>query len=178
MLTMRAETVCVIGCNHGIQKTSEADLLPIDDVAGVRTQRLHFTRLLQATITEFAVQFIGEEWGLTQPSVAEVLSDQNGIPWANINTALGDLNKMGIPLDYVHGRYDEAAKARWTQLREEFMLRKIMESRRSAQRFMVICGFLHFQPLADKLADIARRVQAIDYRTLEWYRTGIFSDDD
>jgi len=178
MLPTRAETTHVIGCNHGIQKTTEEDLLPIDGIAAIRTQRLHFNRLLDAVVTTAKLQFIGEEWGLPQPSAAQILSNQKGIPWANINTSLGDLDTMGIPRDYVHGCYDPAAKARWTQLREEFMFRRIQQSKGSARHLMVICGFHHLQPLARMLADIACEVQTVDYRALDWYRAGIFSDDE
>jgi hypothetical protein len=173
-----AETTHVIGCNHGIQKTTEEDLLPIDDIAEIRTQRLHFSRFLEALVTSAKIQFIGEEWGLPQPSAAQVLSNKKGISWANINTSLEDLNRMEIPRDYVHGRYDPAAKARWTQLREEFMFRRIKENKRGAQHLMVVCGFRHLQPMARLLADLACIVQTIDYRALDWYRAGIFSDDE
>jgi hypothetical protein len=173
-----AETTHVIGCNHGIQKTTEEDLLPIDDIAEIRTQRLHFSRLLEALVASAKIEFIGEEWGLPQPSAAQVLSNQKGIPWANINTTLEDLNRMGIPRDYVHGHYDPAAKARWTELREEFMFRRIQENKGSAQHLMVVCGFRHLQPMARLLADLACTVQTTDYRALDWYRAGIFSNDE
>jgi hypothetical protein len=174
----RTGTIHVIGCNHGIQKSTEEDLLPFDDIAGIRTQRLHFTCLLDAIVTNSKIQFIGEEWGLPQSSAARVLADQKGISWANINTSLEDLNMMGVPRDYVHGHYDPAAKARWTELREQFMFRRILESKGNAQQLMVICGSYHLKPMAQLLANLTRTVETIDYRILDWYRAGTFSDDD
>lgn len=175
---MCAGTTHIVGCNHGIQKANEDDLLPIDNIVEIRTQRLSFSRLLEAIVTNSEIQFVGEEWGLPQPSIAKLLSREKGIAWANINTSLEDLHEMGIPRDYVHGLYDPAAKDHWNQLREGFMFRRVQEMKGGAQHILVVCGFHHLQPMAQLLANLTRTVQTIDYRGLDWYRAGIFSGDE
>jgi hypothetical protein len=173
-----AGTTHVVGCNHGIQKANEDDLLPFDNIAEIRMQRFSFRRFLETLVTNTGIQFVGEEWGLPEPSTAQILSREKGIAWANINTSVEDLDKMGIPRGYVHGPYDPADKDHWNQLREGFMLRRVQEMRKGARDILVVCGFHHLQPMAQLLANLTRAVQAIDYRGLEWYRAGIFSGDE
>jgi len=168
----------VIGCNHGIQGGNEDKLLPIDNIVEIRTQRLSFSRLLEAIVTTDRIQFVGEEWGLPQPSIAQILSDRKNVPWANINTSLEDLDRMGIPRDYVRGRYDRADKDHWNQLRERFMLRRIQENKEGAQNMAVVCGFHHLRPMEHLLANLSYSVQIVDYRDLDWYRADVFCDDE
>jgi hypothetical protein len=167
----------IIGCNHGIQKANEDDLLPIDNIEEIRIQRFSFRRLLEAIVTKRQIHFIGEEWGLPQPSIAQLLSQEKGIAWANINSSLEDLDRMGIPNDYVYGCYDPADKDRWNQLREGFMLRRIQESKGSAQNLAVVCGFHHMRSMGQLLANLSWTVETVDYRDLDWYRAGVFCDD-
>ena len=171
--------IFAIGCNHGIQKANEDDLLPFDNIAEIRTQRLSFSRLLEATLTKGEIQFIGEEWGLPESSIAQNLAKEKGrIAWANINTSFEDLDRMGIPRDYVHGPYTQAEKDRWNRQREGFMFGRIQESRRRAQNLLIVCGFCHLEPLTEMLSQNEDEVQPVDYRGLDWYRPGIFCDND
>jgi len=46
-----------------------------------------------------------------------------------------------------------------------------------ASNVLAICGFVHMHPLK-RLSEIDGYVaEAVDYRTMEWYRPGVFSDD-
>lgn len=170
--------IFVIGCNHGIQKANEDDLLPIDNVAEIRTQRLSFSRLLEAIVTKNEIQFVGEEWGLAESSLAQNLAkEKRRIAWANINTSFEDLDGMGIPRDYVHGPYGQAEKDRWNRQREGFMFGRIQENRGCAQNLLIVCGFCHLGPLKELLSQNKDEVQSVDYRGMEWYRPGVFCDD-
>lgn len=170
--------IFVVGCNHGIQTADEDDLLPIDDIAEIRRQRLRFRSLLEAIAAKNQVQFLGEEWGLPQPSIAQNLAEEKRIAWANINTSFEDLDRMGIPRDYVHGRHGQAEKDRWNRRREEFMLGRIQENKGRAQNLIIVCGFRHLEPLRELLSQNKDEVQPIDYRGMGWYHPGVFCDDD
>lgn len=170
--------IFVVGCNHGIQKASEDDLLPFDNIAEIRTQRLSFSRLLEAIVTKDEIQFVGEEWGLPESSLAQNLAERIGTAWANINTSLEDLDRMGIPQNYVHGPYSQADKDRWNRQREEFMFGRIQENKGDAQNLLIVCGFQHLGPLRELLGRNEEQVRPVDYRGLDWYVPGVFCDDD
>lgn len=170
--------IFVVGCNHGIQTADEDDLLPIDNIAEIRRQRLCFMGLLEAIVTKNQVQFLGEEWGLPQPSIARNLAEERSIAWANINTSFEDLDRMGIPRDYVHGPYGQAEKDRWNRQREEFMFGRVQENRGRTQNLLIVCGFRHLEPLRELFGQNKDEVQPVDYRGMEWYRRGVFCDDD
>lgn len=171
--------IFVIGCNHGIQKASEDDLLLIDNIAEIKTQRLSFSHLLEAIITKGKIQFIGEEWGLPESSIAQNLAkEKRRIAWANINTSLEDLDRMRIPQKYVNRPYCQADKDRWNRQREEFMFGRIQENKGDAQNLLIICGFCHLAPLTKLLAQNRDKVEVVDYRQMKWYRPDVFCDDD
>lgn len=89
--------IYVIGCNHGIQPV-DAD--PFDGEQ-VLAQRVHFRELLTELIHASDTQFVGEEWGRANYTIAHLVADKNGnIPWSNINTSHEDLDAMQIPRNY------------------------------------------------------------------------------
>ena len=162
-----------------LRSANEDDLLPIDNIAEIRTQRLSFSRLLEAIVTKGEIQFVGEEWGLPESSIAQNLAKEKiRIAWANIKTSFEDLDRMGIPRDYVRGPYGQAEKDRWNRQREGFMFGRIQESRGRAQNLLIVCGFLHFKPLNQLLSHKKDQVLLVDHRGMEWYRPGVFCDDD
>lgn len=168
--------IYVVGCNHGIQPSDPDPVF--GDAAEAADQKAHFACLIERIITGSGIEFIGEEWGLTRPSVSQNLANRHEKAWANINTSLDDLDHMGIPQDYVHGPYSQAEKDRWNRQREEFMLERIEENRKSAQNILVVCGFIHLVPLGESVKRISNGVRLVDYRELDWYRPGVFCDDD
>jgi hypothetical protein len=87
----------------------------------------------------------GEEWGLEQITIAHALADTRQIPWSNINTTVGDLDRLGIPRGYVTGNFSEAQKRQWHTQREQIMIRKLRESGRNAEHILLVCGFEHME---------------------------------
>ena len=43
---------------------------------------------------------------------------------------------------------------------------------------LVVCGFVHLVPLGELVKRISNDVRPVDYRDLDWYRPGVFCDDD
>ena len=168
--------IYLVGCNHGIQPHDEDALF--GDSEEVKGQKAHFVRLVQRIVQERRVHFIGEEWGLPESSIAQRVADEVRIAWTNINTSLEDLDRMGIPRDYVHGEYGQDAKDRWNRQREEFMYARIAANRGAAENLLIVCGFRHIGPLHALLGHINDEIEMVDYRELGWYRAGVFYEDD
>lgn len=169
------DMVIVVGCNHGIQQKDPDQVFGDSDA--VTEQKRCFTNFLETTIERGKVDFIGEEWGLPTQAIARSLATERQIPWANINTSTDDLRTMGIPCDYVHGSYPVDDKGRWNAMREEFMLKKIRQERGEAKNVLIICGFCHQGPLKKLLEKTGEHPELVNYRTLGWYRRGLFTDD-
>lgn len=172
--------ICVVGCNHGIQsRHQDADgpfSVLFEDPPEAKCQKSHFARLIDEIIKGRSIQFIGEEWGLQETSIArEVAAD--AVRWVNINTTLNELTTMGIPTDYTtKGKYTAHQAAQWNREREQVMFRKVQDSRGDARELLVVCGFEHLQPLANLFRTIENCVATIDYREFSWYRAGVFDD--
>jgi hypothetical protein len=165
----------IVGCNHGIQP-GESIFTALDSVE-CQEQRAHFRELLQQILTHSAIQFIGEEWGDVETTIAERLADNLEIPWQNINTTEEDKQNMGIPPNYAHGPYSNEQKAAWNCLREQFMWERVQDSKGHAQNLLVICGFAHLQHMTELFGQGGTPVEPIDYKTRDWYLPGIFPED-
>jgi len=59
---------------------------------------------------------------------------------------------MAIPRDCVYRAYDPAAKSRWNDLRERFMLQRVLQSKGTAEDLVVVCGFTICKQLRNSLA--------------------------
>lgn len=165
--------VYVISCNHGIQP---GGLLAQGDGADALEQRRHFTNLLEDIIRRRGITFIGEEQGFGEETIADLLGVKYSIPVKDINTQKSDKQRMGIPCDYLSGEFAVEQKSRWDRQREEFMLARIQENRGAARNILVLCGFVHLEPLSGLLGKDSA-VRQIDYRKYEWYRAGVFAGD-
>lgn len=147
------------------------------DTPEVRQQKLAFRDLLEAALRERGIQFVAEEWGLPRQTTAHILANEHGIPWANINTSIEDLNRMGIPHNYIHGDYSPEDKNRWHRQREKSMFQRVLELGDGANRVMVICGFNHVEPISELFRAIGLPISIVDYRQFPWYRPGVFAED-
>lgn len=166
--------IYVVGCNHGIQPRRE-DWLG-GDTAQAREQKLHFAGLIEEIIRDCGIQSVGEEWGREEITTAHALADNYGLRWANINTSPEDLDRLGIPRDYVEGIYPNEQEEQWHRQREQFMHQKIREHQGAAENLLIVCGFEHLRPLCDLLGQNGAAVEPIDYRERAWYQDGVFSD--
>jgi hypothetical protein len=160
-----------VGCNHGIQVCGPFSEL---DSADQREQRGHFAALLEDIIKREMIDFIGEEDGSVEETIAEHLAEACNIPHRNINTSNTDKDRMEIPRNYDEGPYTNEQKAYWHRQREQFMLEKIREHRGDARNLLIVCGFTHLERLSGLLQQEVT-VQPIDYRKCEWYRAGVFA---
>lgn len=145
------------------------------DTADQNEQRAHFRVLLESICEDQAIRIVLEEDGAPEETAGEQIAAQRNIPWADINTSNDDKVQMRIPIDYVSGPYTEDQKSNWNHQRELFMVGKINEHRSEGESLLIICGFVHMQPLADLLGQ--DDAQQWDYRSLDWYRTGVFAED-
>ena len=158
--------IYIVGCNHGIQPV-DAD--PFDGEQ-VFAQRAHFRELIRRLIRENNIQFVGEEWGRDNKTVAHVLAEENGnIPWSNINTSREELDAMKIPRNYGNEAHSPDQIEKWHRQREAVMRKKIAEAKGDAERIVVICGFVHLQPLTELLKKTFELVEPLDYRSRDWY---------
>jgi hypothetical protein len=164
--------IYVMGCNHGIQQQ------PPRDVQEKTEQRSCFAQLIEETIREGEIRFIGEEWDHNGgTTIAQDIASKHGVQHVNINTTRADLKQMEIPLHYTKLPYHAERKEQWHRQREQFMLRKIIESRGGAENLLVVCGFDHMLPLSDLLREETPEVKTMDYRKCDWYRPDVFSED-
>jgi hypothetical protein len=164
----------IVGCNHGIQ-TGIGGFADFDGT-DQNEQRGHFSTMVENICVNHATQIVLEEDGDPEETAAKQIADQRKIPWRDINTSNNDKDRMGIPRDYVSGAYGAEEKREWHRQREQFMLERINEYGKGAQTLLVICGFVHVQPLAALLAHCGT-VRQTDYRTLGSYRRDIFTGD-
>jgi aldehyde:ferredoxin oxidoreductase len=167
--------IYVVGCNHGIQPRDE-DWLARDSPEA-NAQKAHFAELIERTIQQGEIQFVGEEWGLSDTTTARASAGTHEIPWVNINTSRDDLDRLGIPHDYVKGNFSEAQKRHWHSQREQVMLCKLKENWGEALNVLAVCGFEHMEPLAELLRIDGVAAETVDYRKMDWYRAGVFSGD-
>jgi hypothetical protein len=163
----------IVGCNHGIQVGlgGFTDYDPADQ----NEQRAHFRTLLESICEQQAITIVLEEDGALEETAGEQIAAQRNILWADLNTSNDDKVQMGIPKDYLTGPYTEDQKRDWNRQRELFMVEKINEHRSEGESLLIICGFVHMQPLADLLG--LDGAQQWDYRSLDWYRSGVFAED-
>ena len=166
--------VVVVGCNHGIQPEGADELF--GDSEQVSQQKKQFAKLIENLIKANEIEFIGEEWGLANKTSAHALADTNKKSWANINTTPQELDAMKIPRGYIDGAYPPEQKQQWSRQREAVMLKKVMESKAKATRYLVVCGFEHMEPLAEGLKQDCNTIEIIDYRQREWYQAGVFAE--
>jgi len=167
--------IYVVGCNHGIQAEKIGDTQ--ENTQERTEQRTSYAELIEATLREGEIQFVGEEWGTNGTTIAHAVANKHGIPWANINTSPADLKQMRIHPFYTKLRCPPGRKAKGHDQRERFMLHKIQESRGQAKNLLVICGFDHMLPLSDLLREENAEVKFIDYRNRDWFRRGVFFED-
>jgi hypothetical protein len=147
------------------------------DSPAVSRQRDNFRRLLDRMSSDEKVDLVAEEWGCESESFAKALADERLTRYVNINTESGDLDVLQIPRDYMGSlNYTADQKRGWLQKRETFMLEKIHNARGAARTLLVICGFIHLKPLAERLGD-GEQVIAVDYRKEAWYRGDVFFPD-
>lgn len=165
----------VLGCNHGIQRLRPLNCF--DDTPEVQRQRLHFRDLLAKVISESKIEVIAEERDDSQETIAQSLAKEHGICCPNIDAPSEKRESLGIPSDYLKGNYTDAKKQAWLRLREDFMLRRIKQEQGNAHSALVICGFLHMNPLAGLLQQGSTTVCISDYRKEDWYQPGVFTDD-
>lgn len=165
----------IVGCNHGIQVVvgGFAGLDP-DEQNG---QRTHFRALLESLCEGQAIQIVLEEDGSAEATAGEQIAAQRNIPWIDINTSNDDKTQMGIPINYITGPYTEVQKNNWNHQRELFMVGRINGHRSEGEILLIICGFVHMQPLADILGQDGTPIQIWDYRNLDWYLPGVFTQD-
>ena len=83
---------------------------------------------------------------------------------------------MKIPRGYINGAYPPEQKQEWSRQRETVMLKKLMESKAKATRYLVVCGFEHMERLAEGLKKGCNTIEIIDYRQREWYQAGMFAE--
>jgi len=167
--------VLVVGCNHGIQPRDPDAVFGDSDQ--VKEQKKEFAKLIDTLIQENQIQFVGEEWGPASITIAHAAVDgYNKLPWDNINTTSEELDAMKIPRDYVHGAYSPDQKQQWTRQREPMMLKKLLERKGKAERYIVVCGFEHMEPLAEMLAKTCKSVEMVDYRKQKWYDKEAFAN--
>jgi hypothetical protein len=105
MATAILGRISVVGCNHGIQVCGPFSVL---DSADQREQRGHFAALLEDIIKRENIDFIGEEDGSVEETIAEHLAEACNIPHRNINTSNTDKDRMGIPRNYDAGPHTRA----------------------------------------------------------------------
>jgi hypothetical protein len=172
---MRGLFVSVIGCNHGIQ-IEPAGLLAKLNSADAQEQRQHFGHLLEAVLSGGEVEFVGEEWGAGEKTIAEVLASRFRIPYADINPPNAVRDRVGMPRDYLAGPYTHEQRERWHKQRERLMLERIRECCGPARNLLVVCGFTHMEGLASLLRGEGSTVETADYRAQPWYQRGVFPD--
>lgn len=175
LLTSKREMLFIVGCNHGIQ-VGTGGFAALDGVAASE-QREHYRAMLESICARNRVDSIFEENGAPEETGAKQLAVRLGVLWSDINTSNEDKQNMGIPPDYLTGPYTAEEKAQWNRRREEFMATRIKAQRRDAKSSLVICGFDHLEALADLLRQGGTIVRKLDYRSLSWYRPGVFTED-
>ncbi|MGA9055244.1 MAG: hypothetical protein WB763_01905 [Terriglobia bacterium] len=167
--------IYVVGCNDGIQPRDQ-DWLGGDSPEAM-AQKAHFAELIERIIQERKIQFVGEEWGLPDITTACASAGTHRIQWVNINASRDDLDRLGIPHDYVKGDFSEAQRRHWHSQREQVMLCKLKENRGEALNVLAVCGFEHMESLAELLRIDGVAAETVDYRKMDWYRAGVFSGD-
>ena len=165
--------VYVVGCNHGIQPR-DPDWLAGDTEAA--EQKKLFAELIEATAKADETKFVAEEWGLPYTTSAHSIADKLGLPWCDINTCFHDLDRLGIPRDYVNGSYTTEKKEHWNREREKVMLKRIKAGIKGKPNGIVICGFEHMGPLVELLRGEGIETGSVNYRQKEWYQP-TFSGD-
>lgn len=166
--------IVIVGCNHGIQPEG-ADAV-FGDGEQVTEQKKQFADLIESLIKENKIEFVGEEWGLECATSAHKHAEANKKSWTNINTTLEELDAMKIPRDYIQSAYSPEQKQQWTRQREAVMLKKLVENKGKATRYLIVCGFEHMKPLAEGLRKDCNTIEIIDYRQREWYQAGVFAE--
>jgi hypothetical protein len=135
-----------------------------------RGQKNNFALLLQKSIAEKSVKLTAEETTHGKDTVTKrVCASVNGL-YANIEMPPAERTARGIPAGYNENSITPPSDcARWNREREEYMAAKTIAEAGDADSVMVVCGWSHTQPLADRFESMGHKVETADLRNEPWY---------
>jgi hypothetical protein len=173
-----ALVVTILGVDHEVQRR---------DLTG------DLRSLIEGLIDEAPVNLIAEEAKENEATIAQQIAQARSIRWSSVDTTLEDKTRLGIYDELMNrpkhlvfqgdmclgerGRYLPHADA----IREELWVSRIVESKADSAIF--VCGLLHMQHVADKLAAQGCMVFQINVCENNWYKeqygeVKLFEDSD
>jgi hypothetical protein len=129
--------LCIFGCHHKYQSTS-----PINNF---------YAQHLRELIKDHRVDFIFEEaTGLPPKSCVEVLADNLGIRWMNVEFT----REQRAAMDDAASRsvYDTFQDLTLHDLRENFWIQRMSEQKFNSG--LIVCGLCHVLSLGGKLRSV------------------------
>lgn len=146
--------VCLFATHHEFQFD-----VPMDS---------NFHTHLKELITDHKVDFILEEaTGLPPKACVELLADELGIPWVNMD--LSREERKAIPDSAINGRYDTLQDITLHSRRESAWVAKISE--KVVNSGLAIVGICHVVSVGEKLSASGFQVEAHVYnpnRIFDW----------
>jgi len=158
-----APRIILLGIDHRFQK---------DDATG------NFRTMLLTVLSGSQVDLICEEATPDVSTVARQTAGELGKPWVGVDMSTEERIRAGIQ--------DELSKPRWYPfckdgvwvarsfyyphaygIREEYWISRVL--RPGIESYLVICGAMHFDPLAGKFRQKGCVVEGINVCAQEWY---------
>jgi hypothetical protein len=168
---LRGMKVYILGLDHAIQNYED----PRSDAAA----RKNLETLLREIIQKATVQFIGEETFRDISTVARCLAVPMDIRWEAIEMSTKAREELGIAEEQTKQRTEITVTENGVrpvnqrvlsdEIREAYMLWRVLTAGRRAQSVLVLCGFSHAEPLRQRFENHGHHVTLDSLCNHAWY---------
>jgi hypothetical protein len=135
-----------------------------------RGQKETFASLLQRSIAERGVKLTAEETIHGKDTVTKRVCASVKCLYANIEMPPEERSARGIPVGYNENPVTpQTDSEQWNREREDYMATQTIVQAGEADSVMVVCGWSHTQPLAERFQNAGHTVETADLRSQPWY---------
>jgi hypothetical protein len=140
------QRICIFGSYHEFQEHTPPDY--------------GFYKRIRSLIKEHAVDAIFEEaTGLAPKSSVELIADQAGLPWFNVDLSKDE--RENLPDSARRGRYDTLQDLEMHRQRENAWIKRISES--GSRSGLLVCGLCHVLSVGERLCSQGFAVETHTY---------------
>jgi hypothetical protein len=163
--------VYILGIDHEIQTF---------DGRRSGEEKSEFEKLLRALVSEYQIEFIGEETYPEKDSIAKSVARSLDIHWKPIEMSLMAREALGIADEQLHELHEpifsggipvgsRVVRVLSDGIREEYMLWRALTMAEEAKNILVLCGFSHVDELRQKFEKAGHQVTTDSLCCRPWY---------
>jgi hypothetical protein len=163
--------IYILGIDHAIQNYDD----PRSDAAA----RTNLENLVREIIQQQDVRFVGEETLPFTNTVARCVACPMGLRWEAIEMSIKARKELGIADEQTKQRTQvtvgetgvKAVNQRVPsdEIREAYMVWRVVTAGRVFESVLVLCGFSHAEPLRQRFATLGHQVTLDSLCSHDWY---------